>query len=305
MSGSGGGFSDYGTISAKLQLHSSEKGVQSSQREIEINEFLEQLLKEFNSRNSESIRKHLNEIAKVLGKEIDGIDAILFGGSIAKSTFIEGTSDVDALVFLDSAKFLNMSPIALQDSLYEMLQKRFPQTDIQKGRLAVTIKFADYDIQLLPALRESGKIRIMDQETNGWSKSINLNAFTSKLTKTNKMNCNKVVPVIKLTKNLFSKLPQRCQLSGYHVEALAVEAFSVYNGRNTLYDMTKYLLDYSVKRVLSPMNDITGQSGIIDDRFGTSNSLRRQNISHYIKNIAGRFSGSDAASVTKELFNFD
>ena len=67
--------------------------------------------------------------------------------------------------------------------------------------------------------------------------------------------------------------------------------------------MTKHFLDYSTKRVLSPMNDVTGQSGIIDNYLGTTNSIKRQHLSHYIKDIAGRFSGSDAISVIKELFS--
>ena len=46
--GGSGGFSGYGTISAKAQMLASETGAQSSQQEIEINEFLEALLKDFN-----------------------------------------------------------------------------------------------------------------------------------------------------------------------------------------------------------------------------------------------------------------
>ena len=259
MGGSGGGFSGYGTVSTKAQLLASEAGTQSSQREIEINEFLEELMKDFNSRDVDAIQTHLQEIEKVLGREIDGLDAILFGGSISKKTFIEGTSDVDALVFLDSTKYKRASPKELQEDFCKLLQKRFPHTEINKGELAVTIKFSDYEVQLLPALRANGKIRIADREERGWSPPINVSAFTSKLTKTNKINGNKVVPVIKLAKSLFNRLPQKYQLSGYHVEALAVDAFTAYNSRYTLYDMTKHFLNYSTKRVLSPMNDVTGK----------------------------------------------
>ena len=165
MGGSGGGFSGYGTISAKAQMLASETGTQSSQREIEINEFLEALLKDFNSRDVNAIQTHLQEIEKVLGREIDGLDAILFGGSISKKTFIEGTSDVDALVFLDSTKYKKASPKELQEDFCKLLQNRFPHTEISKGKLAVTVKFSDYEIQLLPALRENGKIRIANRET--------------------------------------------------------------------------------------------------------------------------------------------
>lgn len=301
--GGGGGFSGYRSITISTDLAVSSAGVQSSQREIEINEFLEELLKDINSRDVEAIQQHLKEIEKVLGKEIEGLEKILFGGSISKKTFIEGTSDVDALVILDKAKYKDISPEKLQDSFYNMLKKRFPRTEIEKGALAVTVKFSDYEVQLLPALRENGKVQIADRSGAAWTKPINTAAFTRRLTETNQNNGNKVVPVIKLVKNLFNHLPEKYQLSGYHVEALAVDAFSAYNGRCTLYDMTKHLLDHSVKRILAPMNDITGQSGTIDSYLGIKNSIDRQKVSSFIKDIANRFSGSEAVSVTKRLFN--
>jgi len=301
--GGSGGRSEYKSVNLKAQLLSSEQGTQSSQRESEINEFLEALLKDYNNRDVEAIKTHLEEIEKVLGREIEGIEKILFGGSITKNTFVEGASDVDALVFLDSSLYKNVNPNDLQNLFYQMLQQRFPRTEISKGELAVSVKFRDYEVQLLPAILENGKVRIANIEKSGWSTPINMAAFTDRLTRTNKMNNNKVVPVIKIAKDLFSRLPNEYQISGHHVEAIAVDAFSTYNGRYTLYEMTKHMLDYSTKRILSPINDVTGQSGVIDEYLGFANSLNRQYLSSHIKDIAGRFSGTDAVSVTKDLFS--
>lgn len=300
MSG-GGGFSGYRSIGISSQLSSSTSEAQASQHEMEMNEFLEDLLKDYNKRDVDAIRTHLNEIEKVLGREIEGLDRILFGGSISKNTFIEGASDVDALVILNRAKYKDATPKELQNTFAKMLQQRFPRTEIKCGSLAVTIKFKDYEIQLLPALRNSGKIQIASNDGACWSTSINLAKFTEKLTATNKMNNNKVVPVIKLAKSLLSNLPSKYQLSGYHVEALAVDAFSTYNGRCTLYDMTMHFLNYSTKRVLTPMSDVTGQSGIIDNNLGIACSITRQKLSGHIKDIAGRFLG--ATSDAKKLFD--
>ena len=300
--GGSGGFSGYRDVNSKVEMPSSTKSVQASQKEIEINDFLEELLKEINNRDVEAIQKHIREIQKVLGREIDGLVVILFGGSISKKTFIEGASDVDALIILDKNRYKNSNPKDIQKHFFEMLQQRFPNTEIIKGELAITLKFSDYEIQLLPALRDNEKIRIVNKDSTKWSEPINITAFTERLTKTNKINAKKVVPVIKLAKSLYSRLPDRYQLSGYHVEALGVDAFSTYNGRYTLYDMTKHLLNYSVKRILSPMNDVTGQSGTIDDYLGAKNSPDRQLASRYIQDIASRFSGPDAISMTKELF---
>lgn len=300
--GGSGGYSGYNTIRISPPLGTSIDGAQSSQREIEINEFLEELLKDINDRDVDAIRTHISEITKALAHEIDGIETILFGGSLSKSTFVEGASDVDALVFLDKSIYKNVSPQELQKQFLSLLKNRFPRTEISAGKLAVTVKFSDYEVQLLPALRDSKRIQIPNNEKHGWSAPIDIQRFTQKLTKTNQMNGNKVVPVIKIIKKLFGSLPEKYQISGYHIESMAVEFFSTYNGRNTLYDMTKYYLDSSVKRILRPISDITGQSKTIDEDLGPINSISRQQISYHIEEIAGRFSGSDAVSVTKELF---
>ena len=44
-----------------------------------MNEFLEDLLKDYNKRDVAAIRTHLNEIEKVLVREIEGLDRILLG----------------------------------------------------------------------------------------------------------------------------------------------------------------------------------------------------------------------------------
>lgn len=98
--GGSGGYSGYDSVSASPPIGTSIDGTQSSQREIEINEFLEELLKDINNRDADAIRTHINEITKALTNEIDGIETILYGGSLSKNTFVEGASDVDALVFL-------------------------------------------------------------------------------------------------------------------------------------------------------------------------------------------------------------
>jgi len=228
------------------------------------------LLTEINSRDVEAIRTHISEIEKVLGREIDGLDTLLFGGSLSKSTFVEGMSDVDALVFFDKSKYGNISPNELQDKMLSLMEQRFPHTEIKKGALAVTVKFHDYEIQLLPALREHGKLYIANRESNGWSRAIDSKAFSEKLTTTNQSNGKKVVPVIKLAKALFSNLPDRYRPSGYHVEALAVDAFANYSGRYTLYDMTKHLLnsDTSFEHLSNYFEWKNGSRLFVGYRFG-------------------------------------
>lgn len=290
--GGGGGFSGYSSASTKDRINEAEKAATLSGQQMEINQFLENMLKEYNDRDIEAIQKHLEVIEKTLDREIEGIDKILFGGSVSKSTFVEGMSDVDALVILDYDMYKSSSPKELQAAFYSLLKKRFPQTELKCGALAVTLKFSDYEVQLLPAIRNNGRIKIASTTGDGWSSAINTDAFKERLTKVNKANNNKVVPVVKVAKKILSNLPEKYQLSGYHIEALAVDAFRTYTGRATLYDMTLHLLDHISSRIKQPMHDITGQSGDVDSEFGGAQSITRQKISNYIKDLAGRFSST-------------
>lgn len=67
-----------------------------------------------------AIRTHLNEIEKTLGKEIEGIEQILFGGSLSKKTFVEGISDVDALVVIKPDIASGPTPEELQNKFYDL-----------------------------------------------------------------------------------------------------------------------------------------------------------------------------------------
>ena len=122
--GGSGGFYGYGSVNVQAKTTSSASNAEVSQREIDINEFLEGLLKGFNGRDAGAIQKHLSEIEKVLSREIEGLDKILFGGSVSKNTFIEGTSDVDALVFLDNSRYKDVKPKELQNAFVDLLKKQ-------------------------------------------------------------------------------------------------------------------------------------------------------------------------------------
>ena len=61
--------------------------------------YLQQLLTEFNDRDVEKIGTYLSEIEGALSNKAD-LERLLFGGSVAKHTHVEGLSDIDALVLL-------------------------------------------------------------------------------------------------------------------------------------------------------------------------------------------------------------
>jgi len=139
--GRGGGGED-GTTSLDDLEQKAHDYVDSSEYEIEINNYFQDLLKDFNDRDVDGIKKHLETIIAALETEIDIIN-LLFGGSIQKHTYINGLSDVDILAILDDASYKNMTPNEVLKKFSDRLKQRLPNTQISTGNLAVTIEFTD------------------------------------------------------------------------------------------------------------------------------------------------------------------
>src|ERR1700683_906642 len=66
----------------------------------QVNDELAQRLAAINSRDVEKVRDYLDGAVEALKDQIEDVERMLFGGSVAKSTYVEGLSDVDALVVL-------------------------------------------------------------------------------------------------------------------------------------------------------------------------------------------------------------
>ncbi|NPV81329.1 MAG: nucleotidyltransferase [Firmicutes bacterium] len=274
------------------QMHSNE---QRAQYEVEINQYLLDLLSNYNDRKVEEIQQHLDTIKRALDKDIEGAVDLIFGGSISKHTYVNGLSDIDMLVRINNTSLTNASPAQVKEYFAERLRRRLPNTEIRVGALAVTVRFSStgHEIQLLPALSTKTGVKIARADGNGWSNVVKPARFAEKLTEANRLCNQKLVPVIKLFKGLNESLSEKVRLSGYHIEALAIKAFDTYSGRMTYKDMLLHLCRQAPKLVLSPMSDSTGQSVHVDEYLGGANNLLRQQCSAALERLANRLSNAD------------
>ncbi|MEH1927702.1 CBASS oligonucleotide cyclase [Nostoc sp.] len=292
MGGSGGGF--FPNPDINRQLRESETETRNQQFESEVSGIINSLLADYNNRDGLVIQGHLDAIKSALEQEIDGTVDILYGGSVAKHTYVDGISDIDALVLIDKSELKDKSPAEVKKYFFERLQVRLPRTKIGQGNLAVTVEFRDSEIQLLPAIRHESGFKIADFTGNNWS-AIKPIEFTSLLTGINQNIGGKVVPTIKLAKSIISELPENQRLSGYHVEAIAVEVFQKYQGSKKSKDMLKYFFDEASRQVLRSIRDTTGQSMHVDDYLGSVNSPDRNRISKSLDRISRRMKNADGA----------
>ena len=295
MGGSGGGRYT-GPSSASLQQSLDKIREQERERlEQNIGGYLKKLLVRFNDRDREKIAARLEAIRELLGQEVE-IDHLLMGGSVAKHTAVDGLSDVDALVVLDSEDLRGKSAQAMLDAFHKTLANKLPRGDVEsveKGRLAVTVVYSDKtEIQLLPALRSGQTISIAAADGKSWNDT-RPRVFDRRLSQANQRLNQSLIPAIKLAKAIVGSLPEQKQLSGYHIEAMAVDAAKGYTGNKTPKALLLHILQHASERVRTPMTDATGQSRTVDAYLGKADSVPRRVASQALSGIARRL---DAAS---------
>jgi len=265
--------------------------------EAALSNTLADLLGQFNSRDEPLVRERLHDLKNALEGSIEGTVDQLFGGSVAKHTYVDGLSDIDSLVILNDTGLALHSPQPALDRMTNIIRRQLGDgVTVSHGRMATTVEYADgMIIQLLPALRtEGGRLRVPSSRRDGWS-NIDPAGFREALTRRNQECGGKLVPTIKLAKAINGTLPEVQRLSGYHMESLAIAAFRGYTGPKTTKDMLPAFFERVPDLVLSPIRDSTGQSVHVDDYLGSANSEPRVAASHILGRLAKRMRNATAA----------
>ncbi len=294
MGGSGGGyFSDIDPTDQASRIRASEQKEEDAVHETEVNAYLASELTIYNDRDSESVQDMIQKLKNDLKDEVEGTINLLFGGSISKHTYVDGLSDVDALVLFDKKELKSNSPQKLRELLSQILVERYGDKNVRTGKLAVTVSIKGQEVQLLPAQRMADSFKICSSDGKTWSQ-IRPQKFAKVLTEVNTKNGGKVVPTIKLAKAIIKTLPEKQQLSGYHIESMAVEIFKSYNGSMTPKAMITHFFEQASSVAKYPIKDSTGQSVHVDDYLGSTNSTQRRivvmaldRINRKIKNANG------------------
>lgn len=309
MGSSGGGGFFLGSSSPEdisKKIRDEEMHSKSDAFETEVSGLMRDVLTNVNNRDTDTLQTHLATIKGALELGIDGTIDLRYGGSVAKHTYVDGLSDIDSLAILNNSELAQLSPEEVKKYFYNRLKERLPQTDISVGNLAITLKFASgFEVQILPTVMQGGGMQIPSSvNKNEWSHIIQPKKFVESLRYVNIQTSGKLIPVIKLAKSIISSLPEMRQLSGYHVESLAVEIFAYYTGEKTPRAMLKHFFAEGSKKVLNPIKDKSGQSTNVDQYMGDSNSIQRKMVSDSLSTIARKMQNADGGKdlrIWKEL----
>jgi len=303
--GSGGYFGgSYTPDKYKEIIKETRKGTQDAQFETTVNEMINERLAGYD-RDSETTTEHLDEIKETIEEDDIGTIEIRFGGSVKKHTYVDGISDVDVLIIINKSDLSDASPQEVLNYVKTRLDDANLRgvEDVRVGKLAVTVTFSDgEEIQLLPAIKREEGYKIPDRKGDKWSNVIRPDRFASKLTEVNQKCNGKVVPVVKLAKGIISQLPEDQQLSGYHVESIAIEVFKSYpdSRPKTPKAMLRYFFEKARDVVKSPIRDKTNQSIHVDDYLVQENSPERMRVSYTMDRIARKMKNADEVGSVEE-----
>lgn len=247
-----------------------------------FNKYCENLLVQYKRRNGKRVAKHLNGVCNILRHDDDHVVQTKFGGSVQKGTYITGLSDVDVLLIVNQSTLKNKSPSKVIKYVGDTIQRRLPNNRVHKGKLAVTVGYADKtEIQILPAIQTTDGFRIAESGSTQWSNVVHPDRFAEQLIKVNNARGGRVVPIIKFVKALADCFitSEDGKIKGYHLESLAVRAFASYQGDLDSRSMLLRFLKYAMKAVKKPIPDPTGQSTFVDEYLGQAGSELRTGAS--------------------------
>lgn len=309
MGGSGGGGGFFGGADPEEVRKGLEQAIKETARkalEIGLDKEIGRLLAFYNDRDRQKIAEYLADIEECASDTIEGTETILFGGSVAKHTYIDGVSDVDSLLLVNREDLTGYTPGDILEELASSLRAALPKErvpDIRTGDLAITVTYADgTEIQVLPAARTSSGFVIPDDKGARW-RQINPKEFSSDLTNANAKLGRALIPTIKLAKSVISGLPESLKLSGYHVEALALKAFAGYTGKQSYPEMLMHFFRTASELVQRPTPDITGQSKFIDEDLGPARSTARRSASAALSRIARRLENATTVEEWKSILD--
>ena len=271
----------------------------------EFNRYCERLLVQYNARNTTATARRIEDLCGFLRQQGHDVQT-MFGGSVRRGTYVNGLSDVDVLLVVNETSLVNRPPADVIGHVRDTVRRRLHHNTVRAGDLAVSVHYADgTQIQVLPAIRtRSGGIRIAEPGATSWSNVVRPDTFARKLSEVNGANNGRVVPTIKLAKAIFDcyvRRPSR-KITGYHMESLAIEAFTHYNGPLDPKTMLGNLFGNSIRAVMTPVADSTGQSRCVDEYLGPAESKPRQRASTYFSQMKARVNSSKTRAELDSLF---
>ena len=155
------------------------------------------------------IKERREIIEKVLSQELDITEKHIIG-SYARNTMIESVdgNDVDIMIVIDDRRHVDWisqpnGPMNCLQSIKRVIKNdpRFKNSEVHIDKNAVTIKYKDFSIDVVPAFKDSSEgYRIPDTSENQSWKRTNPRMFKKIINATDRANNGRVSKIVKIVK---------------------------------------------------------------------------------------------------------
>lgn len=233
---------------------------------------------EISGLQAETVSTRQKNVRGVVESGLTVLDSFLTG-SYSRSTMIAPLTeaDVDIFVVLDSKYFHNYNDgqnggqAGLLDLLKRTLKKTFTLTpDISRNGHAVTIRFTDFVVDVVPAFnRQGGGYLIPDSIGRKWI-STDPKKHVEIVTASNKAHNGDFVPLVKMIK-AWNRNNNR-HFSSFHLEVMALEILN----NVTISDYptgVRYFFDKARTLVRQKNLDPAGYGGDIGSYINTTEKI--------------------------------
>ena len=241
-------------------------------------------------RDFEKHMQYRNEAEDAINEGIDDSVDIVYAGSVAKGTYVEGISDVDNHVRINGTSLEKKSPAEVKAYIRQQLSKLPDVKSVTETSRTVTVTYRDgTEMQYVPVIKTKNGYRVADG--NRWSNVVYENRFRRDFQRTNKKCGGRLTALIGILKKENANNLKGQQMSGHHIEVMANRIFkqAPASKTKTVMSMYEYYHQHASRHIMHRMCDITGQSTYVDKRsLGGPDSESRRALSRRFASRARR-----------------
>lgn len=193
-------------------------------------------------------------------------------GSYRRSTMITPLADADLDIFcVLHHSYYALGQRGLLDKLWGVLRRTYTRTsDISKNGQAVTMKFSDFSVDVVPAFnRSGGGFLIPDSKSARWI-STDPRTHIDLWSQSNAAHAGDFIPVVKMMKAW--KRHVDLPMSSFHLETI------IYHSLNNVQitdfpSAVRFALDKGYQRINNPVDDPAGYSNDVGASMSSADRL--------------------------------
>ena len=245
-------------------------------------------------RDREKHMQYRNKAEDAINNGISGSVDIVYAGSVAKGTYVEGVSDVDNHVRINGTSLERMSPDKVKAYMIQQLSRLPNVKSVTETSRTVTVKSRNgTEMQFVPVIQTKNGYRVADG--NRWSNVVYEKRFRRDFQRTNKKCGGRLTALIRILKKENATDPKSQRMSGHHIEVMANRIFkqAPVSKTTSLKEMYEYYHQHASRHIRHRMRDVTGQSDYVDKRsLGGPDSEARRSLSRRFASRARRMNHS-------------